>query len=588
MKNFEDIYKKVKDLQNSEESLNQKISFHKNFALGNLGIYGVGIFFPPLKLVSYATIAGLFCYRKFYLEKKIYEMNEKEFEISNEIEKYYEQNSFLKKLSKSIDEHYKEIYKEYKFNKEEDICRQIKLNSKEQMDATLIKKLKEEVNKLYKMNEDNHYNILLLGRSGVGKSTLINVVLDLKGDKAAKENAVKPEIEVFETGLEEYEKKYIPMEYKSDKSSLVLLDSRGIELSKNYNIEIAMKHIKEFIEERNGLNAEPDKFIHCIWYLVKGDRFEDTEGEYIKSLKNIYNNLGLPIIFVYTKALDEGDKFKKRIEECIGEENINFIPIISRDIEIKTGKSKTIIPSFGVFDEDDGLIQLSFKLAKNSLKSSYFNYMKNLLKSIYVNDINLKSYLNTNYFIVSKIKAVIYEREKTLEEIRNNFEKEFLDIIKLFLVDEEIPEYKEENSKLIKQFFNCFPNLNDNKLVSLVNELEKKETESLFGNYMDKNLKAEKEYGIKCQQGKEEIKEMLSKDIIDPIKSLIPNIALSYILLKYMGILCDNLNKRLLEDFEESYKRIENQTSEELKSIVNKVYDNIIKKCWFKNDNDNS
>ena len=52
-------------------------------------------------------------------------------------------------------------------------------------------------------------------------------------------------------------------------------------------------------------------------------------------------------------------------------------------------------------------------------------------------------------------------------------------------------------------------------------------------------------------------------------------------------ILCENLNKKLLNDFEESYKRIESKTSEELKFFVNKVYDNIIKKCWFKEKNDN-
>ena len=99
---------------------------------------------------------------------------------------------------------------------------------------------------------------------------------------------------------------------------------------------------------------------------------------------------------------------------------------------------------------------------------------------------------------------------------------------------------------------------------------------------MDINLKAEKDFGIKKQQGKEEIKNMLAKDVIDPIKERISYIALSYILLKYMGVLGNNLNKKLSDDFEESYKRIENKTFEELKIVINKVYDNIMKKCWFK------
>lgn len=97
---------------------------------------------------------------------------------------------------------------------------------------------------------------------------------------------------------------------------------------------------------------------------------------------------------------------------------------------------------------------------------------------------------------------------------------------------------------------------------------------------MDMNMKAEN-IGIRKKQQKEEIKNMLEKDVIDPIKKRIPYIALSYILLKYMGLLGDNLYKKLSSDFEESYKRIEDKTFEELKNIINKVYDNIMQKCMI-------
>lgn len=57
----------------------------------------------------------------------------------------------------------------------------------------IIRRIKSSGKKLFKSQIENHHNILVLGRSGVGKSALINVVLGLKGEKAAKENAVKPE-----------------------------------------------------------------------------------------------------------------------------------------------------------------------------------------------------------------------------------------------------------------------------------------------------------------------------------------------------------------------------------------------------------
>ena len=84
------------------------------------------------------------------------------------------------------------------------------------------------------------------------------------------------------------------------------------------------------------------------------------------------------------------------------------------------------------------------------------------------------------------------------------------------------------------------------------------------------------------KQEKEEIKDMLEKDIINPIKDRISYIALSYLLLKYMILLGETLYKKLSQDFEESYKRIENQSFEELKNVINSVYDNIMKKSGIK------
>ena len=97
--------------------------------------------------------------------------------------------------------------------------------------------------------------------------------------------------------------------------------------------------MKQFIEERNGLNSDPDKFIHCIWYLVSGNRFEDDEGKYVKSLKSLYTNFGLPIIFVYTKDIGGNQRIliQERIQEFM-EEKITFISILARDMEMKTKK----------------------------------------------------------------------------------------------------------------------------------------------------------------------------------------------------------------------------------------------------------
>ena len=577
---------KMEELEKTDDSLSTEGKINFGAGIANLVLAGAGVLFFPLSIVSIGASVGLFFHRR-HLNKKKQELREEYFDATIDLKKYTDQMDLIKKLFKPIGEHYKKTFQGEKYIKEKEICKHIKLNSPQQMDSRLLGQLKIQAQKLVKEQKSSHYNILVLGRSGVGKSTLINEVLQLKGDKAAKESAVKPETgsdnlpapspNKMETSLIIVEKKkFVPIEYGSEKSSLVLLDSRGIEMSKKYNIDIAAEDIKNFIEERNGLESDPDKFIHCIWYLVCGKRFEDDEGKYVQSLKSLYTNFGLPIIFVYTQAISEedGDLIQGRIEEFMGEK-INFTQIIARDMEVKTKKKKTKIEAYGLFEKEDGLIKQSFDLAKISIKSSYFNYMKNLLKNIFVNLINVKAYLSAHIFIADKIHQVIKDK-RPLEEVRNSFENEFLEIIKLFLIDKEIPEYTKKNRILIKEYFNCFPNLKDPKLLSLVDELREKETDKLVGDYMDLNLKAEKDLGVSKMKGKDDIKNMLNKDLIEPLKNRIPYLALSYILLKYMGMLGQYLNDKLSNDFEESYKRIENETSKELKTIIENVYDNIM------------
>jgi ABC-type dipeptide/oligopeptide/nickel transport system ATPase component len=130
-----------------------------------------------------------------------------------------------------------------------------------------------------------HLNILLVGPSGVGKSTLISSILDVE----VKAGFGCPQTK----NIEFFESKNIPF--------LRLFDSRGIEKN-SHGVNETFDTIKNFIQ-RQIENKDSDKYIHIIWYCWTGTRLEESELEFLKKLSQQYKLDTLPIIIVYTNSV---------------------------------------------------------------------------------------------------------------------------------------------------------------------------------------------------------------------------------------------------------------------------------------------
>jgi uncharacterized protein (DUF697 family)/GTP-binding protein EngB required for normal cell division len=138
-------------------------------------------------------------------------------------------------------------------------------------------------------------NVLLAGRSGVGKSTLINAVF---GHKLAETGQGRP---VTST----------TREYAKEGVAVTLFDTRGLEMDR-YGETLA--ELERFTRER-GSSLDPNQHIHLAWVCLAEDsrRVEEGESRTVSTLAK-----HMPVIGVITKARCD-DGFREVVQDLLPE-----------------------------------------------------------------------------------------------------------------------------------------------------------------------------------------------------------------------------------------------------------------------------
>ncbi|SHJ13187.1 GTPase [Parasporobacterium paucivorans] len=201
-------------------------------------------------------------------------------------------------------------------------------------------------------------NVLVVGNSGVGKSTLINTVFDFERAAVGEGSTITRKMAIYETG----------------KTNFRLIDTRGLEYG--WRAQIQTKNALSKWSKDSVKKNEEEKYIHIIWYCIDATskRVFSKNLDLLKNVARLWKNI--PIIIVLTKSYSEKEleenfrmvkisleKYKTQHLHIVG-----IIPVVAKPFAVN---EEIIIPPVGVdhlIERTNEIIPEAFRINEKSVR----------------------------------------------------------------------------------------------------------------------------------------------------------------------------------------------------------------------------
>lgn len=271
---------------------------------------------------------------------------------------------------------------------------------------------------------EKYANILLLGRTGVGKSSFINYII---GEEKCATGFAKPVTQYFDEFL-----------YKTkDGIPLRIYDSKGIE---TINSENQCNEIKKYIATKCS-DENIFNWLHSIFFCVnlKRKRLEDKEVNFIKDLqREISQTIHIIITNCPEEETEDIRDMKKYIRDSLGDD-VRICCVNS----VETRNRKGVVPAFGRKEVLNEIFEMLWSDISKSISKKYakeyIGNMKKLIREIRYQLYSVADRLNG----INAIKDIISDNgeldeffdrsfeylEKEMDKMQKNLSKKFVEII---------------------------------------------------------------------------------------------------------------------------------------------------------------